>query len=449
MIHITLPANYEAERCYAIEHLLGEVLGVVYTIEAHYDKQDTELFLPNGYCLILKDGFFSCFDEGKSYLHEDNVPKEITILRHPFCPEGEIPVIFGEPHIEIEREYIVCGVDLFASAFFMLTRWEEYVVSASDTHDRFPATASLAYRANFLHRPIVDEYAELLWAMLQKLGCRQVRKKRQFNLVLTHDVDEIYRWKNIVHVSRIALGDLFKRHDVILALSRFAEYISYKIKRRSDPYDTFDWLMDLSEMAGVRSRFYFMSGGETVFDNYYNIDDPKVRILIERIKARGHLIGIHPSYNTYSNEVLFHHEKMYLEEICECKIIEGRQHYLRFKVPYTWRIWEANGMEVDSSCGYADMEGFRCGTGASFYVFDILAQKKLRLKERPLIFMDSRDFGCGGHQEMSPFSHRMFECVNAAKRYGTECTLLYHNTTFMRDDRYIEEYQKVVNHVWN
>lgn len=28
----------------------------------------------------------------------------------------------------IEEDYIYCGVDIFASSFFMLTRWEELVL---------------------------------------------------------------------------------------------------------------------------------------------------------------------------------------------------------------------------------------------------------------------------------------------------------------------------------
>ncbi len=50
-------------------------------------------------------------------------------------------------------------------------------------------------------------------------------------------------------------------------------------------------------------------------------------------------------------------------------------------------------MEIDSTCGYADKEGFRCGTGGEFSVFNILTREKLKLKERPVILMDSTLFG--------------------------------------------------------
>ena len=56
-------------------------------------------------------------------------------------------------------------------------------------------------------------------------------------------------------------------------------------------------------------------------------------------------------------------------------------------------------MKVDGTCGYADKEGFKCGTGDEFSVFNILTRKKLKLKERPLIVMDSGLF------EYNNYSH--------------------------------------------
>lgn len=43
------------------------------------------------------------------------------------------------------------------------------VCSGAADHDRFPATASLAYRAGFLDRPQIDEYLEILWAAMRRL----------------------------------------------------------------------------------------------------------------------------------------------------------------------------------------------------------------------------------------------------------------------------------------
>lgn len=67
-----------------------------------------------------------------------------------------ITIIYGEDKLIIDRnsKTIVCGIDIFASSFFMLTRWEEYVNKKRDNHNRFPASESLAYKFGFLNRPI-------------------------------------------------------------------------------------------------------------------------------------------------------------------------------------------------------------------------------------------------------------------------------------------------------
>ena len=55
-------------------------------------------------------------------------------------------MLFGTGDLEMRDDSIICGSDLFAGAFFMLTRWEEYVVKERDVHGRFCSSNSLAFR---------------------------------------------------------------------------------------------------------------------------------------------------------------------------------------------------------------------------------------------------------------------------------------------------------------
>jgi hypothetical protein len=48
-----------------------------------------------------------------------------------------------------------------------------------------------------------------------------------------------------------------------------------------------------------------------------------------------HIVGFHPSYNAYNDIIQFKEEKEVLEKASNCKIQEGREHYLRFEVPTT------------------------------------------------------------------------------------------------------------------
>jgi hypothetical protein len=354
-------------------------------------------------------------------------------------------VIYGNDKISVSEKEIICGVDIFASSFFMLTRWEEYVNKNRDDYNRFPAYESLAYKQGFLNRPIVNEYVEMLWNMLKYLGINQDRKKREFKLILTHDVDEIMMWKNWRQLLRVVIGDVIKRKDMSLALERIAEYFLIKRGKIKDPFDTFDWLMDKSEAIGVKSRFYFMSGGVTNFDNRYKINDKRVIKLIEKIKKRGHIIGFHGSYNSYNDFEQFKKEKELLEKISNQKIVEGRQHYLRFEVPTTWQIWEDNKMKIDSTCGYADREGFRCGTGNEFSVFNILSRKKLKLKERPLIFMDDNRLKGERIYDKNILISNIEKLKQKNFKYNSCTTFLFHQNIFALEEiNYKEIYEKII-----
>ncbi|RLA83041.1 MAG: hypothetical protein DRG78_05530 [Epsilonproteobacteria bacterium] len=402
MIKIIIPNNNINERKYILDIMLNEFLGLEYNLEI--GSNNYELELENKKILTIKDTFFNNYPKELEYLKLNNMPSKIKNL------------------------------DIFAASFFMLTRWEEYVNKNRDSHNRFPATESLAYKQGFLDKPIVNEYVEELKTKLLELDSSLEFKKKKYELFLTHDVDELYKWKSWKQVFRVVLGDLVKRKSLSLAFERVEEYFLIKRDKIRDPFDTFDWLMDKSESVGVKSRFYFMSGGLTEYDNRYKIDELKSLELINKIKKRGHIIGIHPSYNAYNNQEQFKKEKDLLEKTVGKKIVEGREHYLRFEVPMTWQVWEDNGMKVDSTCGYADKEGFRCGTGNEFSVFNILTREKLKLKERPLVVMDCSlfDYNNNSYSEAKNNIERM-------QKQTKDFTMLWHNS-YIKHIKFYRDY---------
>ena len=47
------------------------------------------------------------------------------------------------------------------------------------------------------------------------------------------------------------------------------------------------------------------------------------------------------------------------------------------------------GIEVDSTLGYAEKSGFRCGTCIDYHPYDFKNDKPMKIIERPLILMDT------------------------------------------------------------
>lgn len=450
MIVISIPDNYVPERTYALGILMGTILDLDYRIETK-NRRDYEFSLPNGNSLILEDHFFTPASQS-TYLDKSFIPQKVPYIKNRFITHrdnADIPVIYGSDHLQVNAEsgHIRCGIDMAASAFFMLTRWEEYVLDHRDEHDRFPASASLAVKHGFIDRPVVNEYAGMLWQMLEFLGCKQQPASAGFSFVLTHDVDALLKWLDWKQVLRTAAGDILKRFQPKIALSRIAEYRSIRGQKIKDPYDTYDWLMDLSESKNLQSHFYFMSTrlSRSPNDRHspYPLNHPKTLAIFQKIEDRGHITGFHPGYDTIDNVSAWAAQREELEQARGCALHVGRQHYLRFAAPHTWQLWEDQGMHTDSTCGYSSREGFRCGTGHSFPVFNFLTREKLNLHEQPLIFMDVCNYFDGGYDGKSFQHHHLFDIIASARTFGTPVTLLFHNNVFA-EPGFMEFYKQIL-----
>lgn len=413
-VKIKIPNNNLNERRYILDIIFNEFLGLEYTLDI--GSSDYEIILPNHKTLTIKDTFFNNYPNDLEYLKEENIPNKIEEL------------------------------DIFSASFFMLTRWEEYVNKNRDSHNRFPVKKSLAYKQGFLHRPIVNEYVEELKNMLFELDDSLIFTKREFELLLTHDVDAPLLHSSFIHHIKASILDIIQRKSIKLLINRNIDYLRIKLFNKKDPFDTFDYLMDISEKYNTKSYFFFMAKGVTSYDNMYKSEDKFIQKLIKKIKKRGHHIGIHPTYDAYNDKKQFKKEKEELENNLDEKITFGREHYLRFEVPTTWQIWEDNGMQWDSTLSYADKEGFRCGVCYSYSVFNILTRKKLNLKEKSLIVMEG-SFATY-QKDISPIDMqtKINSLIEQVKKYNGEFVFLWHNSSFntAQWQKYKDVYERVL-----
>ena len=102
-------------------------------------------------------------------------------------------------------------------------------------------------------------------------------------------------------------------------------------------------------------------------------------------------------------------------------------------------------MEWDSTLGYPEKEGFRCGVCYEFSVFDFLKRKKYRLKEKPLLAMDATFLS---YEKITPIQmkHTIWELLNKVKKYKGDFVILWHNSSCDGIwKKYKEVYEKVLN----
>jgi hypothetical protein len=178
------------------------------------------------------------------------------------------------------------------------------------------------------------------------------------------------------------------------------------------------------------------AGNKKNNDGRYSTKDVLLKRSVKKISKKGHVCGFHPGYYTYNNEILWKEEKEELERNAKIKVEIGRQHYLRLKVPNTWRIWEKNGMKEDQSLGYHDLEGFRAGTGDTFTVFDCLQRRPLKLKETPLVVMDNTLYSNKNRgYSVEEARESVNRIIYKAKKYKMKVVFLFHNNFFYKKSK--------------
>jgi len=421
---------------YAASALLSRV-GMPYEI-CEYDELDT----PNAEILLTygRRVLNAPLGSSAAHVHIAESPfwasDDLSTAPMPSIPLNEyegIPILYWGPpssqedlpqvHL-VKRIYLPC--DLIASTFFMLSRYEEVFHPIRDKHERFPADASIAVRGGIIDRPIVDEYATLLRQRFARVARLPERKSpwgnHPYAFCLTHDVDHLLLFKSMRNLAGAIRTSLRRRGNVIRVLSDFTHC---RLKGNRDPYNTFAQLVELERVFGVKATYFFMGGGKTRFDDGYDLTE--VHETLQALQDHGHEIGLHGSYNSFNNKGLLSFERDRLETVAGCQVRSFRQHYLRFRVPNTWRIAVKCGLEIDSTLGYAQREGFRAGTAYPFQPYDMESDQVLEMWEVPLIVMDATLYG---YRHMRSFEalQRILQILDVVQRTGGVFVLLWHNS---------------------
>ena len=449
--------EFGAQIEYVLAFLLS-IYGTAWQIVDYNELKSLELRLPN---LLISYGkqkpkliyrphihMYESEFFGEKYLKSESLP-EIPLEKF-----GDMPVIYRgcgnfDDFICKSRNSVETNIDIIASSFFMLSRYEEVVLDKKDKFNRFSATESLAYKEGFLDRPIVNEYIELLWSWIDSFELGFKRRKlwgdKDFAVCLTHDVDSIRKYG--IYPPLRTIGSLtVKDKNLKKAFAVIIDY--FKAKLDKDPYDNFSYIMNLENKYGFKSSFYFMSGENTEYDASYSINDSYIVSLIKILQQKGFEIGLHPSFNSYNNFQILNLEKEKLEKASKNAIFGGRQHYLRWKTPDTWRILEKAGLKYDTTLSFAEREGFRCGICFPYKPFDVLKNRRLDIWELPLTAMDGSLFN---YQNLTPEEgfERIKNLIDTTKKYNGLFVLLWHNSSLDNTERpgWPEVYEKTIGYM--
>jgi hypothetical protein len=363
--------------------------------------------------------------------------------------EGFIPILnmpiplpgYSNPDLSLVEEFkdtIYLHVDLIGLIYWSLVRVEEYNNSNLDLHKRFDYKASHSKRFGYLNRPIVDEWIDILKQILKLKYPGLELRNDKYSIVLSHDVDRpyFYLYLSFLNLIKLIIADILKRLNFISAIKRIKYwFVIKKLKKlESDPYNTFDFIMQAAERRDVKCTFYFLTSNRNKnFDSDYTLEDECIIKLMKNIHNRNHIIGLHPSYETYLDSKLLNTEKSVLIESAkrngiDIDFLESRMHYLRFDIKNTSQMLSDCGVKRDSSLNFSLESGFRCGTCFDYPMFDHYKQIELFLIQRPLLIMDNNFLPLDSSQLFLHKIQNVFKIKENCKAVGGNFTVLWHNS---------------------
>lgn len=352
-----------------------------------------------------------------------------SMPRLPLDEIEGVPLLFGSSKVEWYGDTWVVHADIVASAYFLLTRYEEIRKrNVRDIHGRFPGKESLPYKAGFIHRPIVDEYGKLLRRWLRQARVQSATDPAPMiqKVWLTHDVDAPFYCRTLRNLIRETVKGI-----------GFAQ--AWKIfcgPLREDPFYTFPWLLEqgnaLKAVIGkerCESVFFIKPGGSSVYDRpYYKLHSKELQELLLLCKTENGRIGLHTSYDAGKTPALIATEKGLLEKQIGEPVTCNRHHYLASREPEDMDWLEKAGVTDDFTMGYPDVAGFRLGTCRPVHWINPENKRISSLVLHPLTIMECSlnepAYMNLGYEEALAYSLQLTEQV--AESNG-ELVLLWHN----------------------
>lgn len=329
-----------------------------------------------------------------NYSHEPLVDGELYIHPHSLLFET------GKRHVITEcflqngykaffKTKSDFGFDIFASIFYLLTRYEEYLPHEKDEYGRYDHKNSLAYKEDFLHQPLINVWLEDFKKLLAEKDASFSKVKHQFAFVPTYDIDIAWSYLNKGR----------KRNFGGFARDLFQGKLWYIKKRlrvlggkEQDPFDTYKWMDEWHDRYKLNPIYFFPVAKKTSkYDKNISPQNSNYKSLIKQIAGK-YKTGLHPSWQSGDIPSLLTEELNTLSDIIETKVANSRQHFIRFTLPQTFRRLITLDITDDYSMGYGSINGFRASIASPFYWYDLEKEEITSLQLHPFCFMDANSF---------------------------------------------------------
>jgi hypothetical protein len=282
------------------------------------------------------------------------------------------------------------GFDIFSAAFYLTSRYEEYLPFIEDRYGRFEADQSMAFRHGFLEKPVVDIYAQQLVKELKLRFPFIENPVKRSSFIPTYDIDIAYAYKgkgisrNILAILKDIMGFNFANlKNRILVLTG----------KMKDPFDTYTFQLNLQKKYNLKPIYFFLAAEYGPFDRNISTTTKNFEVLLKTLGDYADT-GIHPSFASNTKEARLDREIKIISRTLNKPVENSRQHFLKLYFPATYQSLIKYNIYRDYSMGYASYPGFRAGTCTPFYFYNLSSETETRLKIFPITVMDGtlRDY---------------------------------------------------------
>ena len=394
---------------YILRTLLGEALGIGFKITNN-----------------LED--FQAFKDPKINYSEQVCEDAFTIRPHTILFDHGIRdyhlQVMANPQFEkifLKNTSGSVPFDLFGAAFWLLSRYEEYLPHKSDQYNRFQYKSSLAYQYEFLHYPLINLWLVELQKLLSEKFPALEFNVREYNFLSTVDIDNVYKYKHKGFVRTLA-GLIADK-----SFAKIKQRFRIILEKEKDPFDCYDFLIDAHKYNNTKAIYFFLLGDYGPNDKNHSSSDLRFQSLIKHL-ADYSMVGVHPSFGSNENLRQLKIEASRLGNITHKLITKSRQHFSMLKFPHTYKDLLQAGLFADYSMGYTNYNGFRASYCYPYkwYSLDIESVSSLTIHS----FAITENNLLAHEKENKSLIDLANPIVNEVKKYNGELISIFHNDVF-------------------
>jgi hypothetical protein len=319
--------------------------------------------------------------------------------------------------------------DIFAAAFYLISRYEEYLPHLKDVYGRFSYQESIAHKNDFLEEPVIDIWAFKLKESLRSFFPNIIFEEKKFNLKTIIDVPSVYYYKNkgflrtiggiFTDLARLKPKNIYSRLLVLFRLQK-------------DPYDTFNWIINKQKQVSDKFLFFFLVGKFSTYDkNISLVKQPFINTI--KLVSDYSIIGLKLSFFALSNLNILKKEKADIESITNRDLTISRNSFSKVNLPINYRNLIKLNIEEDYTMGYVNKIGFRASTCTPFLFYDIDNDIQTPLLINPYNLMDYSLLNINSFLDKK---EKVIEIIEKVKSVNGTFTSIFHNYSFSNDPRW-------------